>query len=213
MQKKRRNKKLVSLLLCMMLTVAMAFGTTGCNGKGNEENVAQAQESESAQAQENDATAAESVKEDEQEAEDSAEESADAQTEADVQTGTETETDADAQTSEDAQADDGAQADAQELGEGETEFTFSVVDQDGNESQFVIHTDKETVGEALLELGLIAGDESEYGLYVKTVNGITADYDVDKTYWAFYVNGEYAEKGVDSTPVTAGDNYSFKVEK
>ena len=59
------------------------------------------------------------------------------------------------------------------LGEGETQFTFDVVDQEGNETQFEIHTDKETVGEALLELGLIAGEEGDYGLYVKTVNGIT----------------------------------------
>ena len=86
------------------------------------------------------------------------------------------------------------------------------MDQEGNETAFEIHTDKETVGEALLELGLIAGDESEYGLYVKTVNGITADYDKDGVYWAFYVNGEYAQTGVDSTSITEGDSYSFKVE-
>lgn len=99
------------------------------------------------------------------------------------------------------------------LGEGQTEFAFTVVDKDGNETVFEIHTDKETVGEALLELGLIAGEDSEYGLYVKTVNGITADYNTDGVYWAFYVNGEYATSGVDTTPVTEGDSYSFKVEK
>ena len=99
------------------------------------------------------------------------------------------------------------------LGEGQTEFTFTVVDKDGNETEFEIHTYKETVGEELLELNLIAGEESEYGLYVKTVNGITADYNTDGVYWAFYVNGEYATSGVDTTPVTAGDSYSFKVEK
>lgn len=98
------------------------------------------------------------------------------------------------------------------LGEGSTKFTFTVVDKDGTETQFEIHTDKETVGEALLELSLIEGDESEYGLYVKTVGGITADYDKDGVYWAFYINGEYAPTGVDSTPVTEGENYSFKVE-
>lgn len=103
-------------------------------------------------------------------------------------------------------------ADGSVLGEGKTQFHFSVVDQDGKETTFEIHTDKETVGEALLELGLIAGDESEYGLYVKTVNGITADYDKDGVYWAFYVNGEYAQTGVDSTTITEGDSYSFKVE-
>ena len=108
---------------------------------------------------------------------------------------------------------DGVFADGSDLGEGNTEFTLTVTDKDGTESSFTIHTDKENVGDALTETGIIAGEEGYYGLYVKTVNGVTADYDVDQTYWAFYINGEYASTGVDSTPVTAGDTYSFKVEK
>lgn len=104
-------------------------------------------------------------------------------------------------------------SDSTVLGEGETSFMFTVTDKDGNEEQFEIHTDKTIVGEALLDLGLIAGEDGEYGLYVKTVNGITADYDVDGTYWAFYVDGEYASSGVDTTNITAGATYSFKVEK
>ncbi len=103
--------------------------------------------------------------------------------------------------------------DGSNLGEGNIEFTLTVTDKDGAESSFTIHTDQENVGDALTEIGIIAGDESDYGLYVKTVNGITADYDTDQTYWAFYINGKYASTGVDSTPVTAGDTYSFKVEK
>lgn len=106
-----------------------------------------------------------------------------------------------------------AAAQTKVLGEGQTKFAFTVVDKDGNETAFEIHTDKEMVGEALTELNLIAGDESEYGLYVKTVNGITADYDKDGVYWAFYVDGKYASSGVDTTPVTEGASYSFKVEK
>ena len=106
-------------------------------------------------------------------------------------------------------------AEAQEivLGDGSVKITVIVVDADGNETNFVVNTDKETVGDALLEQNLIEGEEGDYGLYVKTVNGITADYDTDKTYWAFYVNGEYASTGVDSTPVNEGDTYEFKVEK
>ena len=69
----------------------------------------------------------------------------------------------------------GAAESAKSLGEGSKEFAFTVTDRDGNETAFEIHTDKETVGEALLELDLIAGEESEYGLFVKTVNGITVD--------------------------------------
>ncbi|MBQ4069474.1 MAG: DUF4430 domain-containing protein [Lachnospiraceae bacterium] len=99
------------------------------------------------------------------------------------------------------------------LGEGNTKFAFTVVDKDGNETEFEINTDKETVGDALLEVELIEGEESEYGLYVKKVNGITADYDKDQTYWAFYVNGEYASSGVDTTTIENGAEYMFKVEK
>ena len=52
-------------------------------------------------------------------------------------------------------------------GEGETVFNFDVTDLEGNTTLFEIHTDKTIVGEALLELGIIEGDNSEYGLYVK----------------------------------------------
>lgn len=98
------------------------------------------------------------------------------------------------------------------LGEGATAFTFTVTDGDGNETAYEIHTDKQTVGEALQELGLIDGEESEYGLYVKTVNGITVDYDTDGKYWAFYVDGAYAQAGVDATEITPGSSYAFRVE-
>ncbi len=98
------------------------------------------------------------------------------------------------------------------LGEGETKFTFTVTDGDGKETAFEIHTDKDTVGDALLELQLIAGEDSQYGLFVKTVNGITVDYDKDGKYWAFYAGGEYASAGVDTTEIVEDTTYSFKVE-
>ena len=104
-------------------------------------------------------------------------------------------------------------ADGSVLGTGEKQFTFSVTDLDGSEVSYEIHTDAETVGDALMELELISGDQGEFGLYVKTVNGITADYDKNGTYWAFYVNGEYAMSGVDTTDIEEGATYAFKVEK
>lgn len=78
---------------------------------------------------------------------------------------------------------------------------------------FTINTDKDTVGAALLEHGLIDGEESQYGLYVKVVNGITADYDVDQSYWAFYIDGEYAMSGVDTTEITEGATYQLEYTK
>ena len=99
------------------------------------------------------------------------------------------------------------------MGEGATVFYFNVVDKDGNETKFEIHTDKTTVGEALLELGLIEGDMGDYGLYVKKVNGITAEYEVDGTYWAFYIGDDYGMTGVDMTDIEPGATYAFKVSK
>lgn len=95
----------------------------------------------------------------------------------------------------------------------EKTFTFQVIALDGETSTFTITTERALVGEALFDEGLIEGEEGAYGLYVKRVNGILADYDVDGTYWAFYINGAYGMTGVDTTPVEDGAIYAFKVEK
>lgn len=94
----------------------------------------------------------------------------------------------------------------------EKSFIFEVVDKDGNKTQTTIETNGKYVGEVLQELELIKGEEGPYGLYIKTVKGITADYEVDGTYWAFYINGEMAQTGVDLTEITDGATYSFRVE-
>ena len=94
-------------------------------------------------------------------------------------------------------------------GEGETSFYFNVTDLDGTVNKFLIKTDKATVGEALLEVGLITGDQSDYGLYVTSVNGVSADWSTENAYWAFYINSEYAQTGVDATDITAGATYEF----
>lgn len=144
----KRNKRIVTLLVAMMLVMALAL-TAGCGKKDNN----------------------------------------------------------DAVVSTETVFEDGAV-----LGEGSVEFALTVVNTAGEEVTLEIHTDKETVGEALLDLGVIAGEDSEYGLYVKTVNGETLDFDKDGKYWAFYINDEYAMTGVDATNVTDGDSYAFKAE-
>lgn len=92
-------------------------------------------------------------------------------------------------------------------------FTVVVTDLEGNETKFEYTSDAKTVGEALLNEGLIAGDDSEYGLMVTTVNGVTADWDADQTYWAFYIDGEYAMTGVDATDIVDGTTYGFTLTK
>ena len=148
--KMKRTKKALSLFLCMVLIVAMALFTTGCNDKAA--NMTEA-------LQESEGTA------------------------------------------------------VTVLGEGETEFHFGVYDLEGKETWFEIHTDEEMVGAALQAVELIEGDAGPYGLYVKMVNGITADYNKDKVYWAFYVNDDYATSGVDTTEIEEGAVYSFRLAK
>ena len=95
-----------------------------------------------------------------------------------------------------------------ELGEGAK--TVKVEVKAGEKSViFTIKTDKAVLGDALIEHGLIEGDQGQYGLYIKKVNGITADYDVDKHYWGFYKNGEYMMTGVDGTEFADNDSYEL----
>ena len=99
------------------------------------------------------------------------------------------------------------------VGQGAKTFPFTIVDKEGAETTITVQTDKQMVGEALQENGLIEGEEGAYGLYVKKVNGIPAEYEVDGTYWAFYVDGAYAITGVDVTEIQESSAYMMKVEK
>ena len=99
-----------------------------------------------------------------------------------------------------------------EFGKGSKTLVFEV-EAEGEKVTFTIKTDKKTVGEALLEHDLISGEEGPFGLYVKKVNGMTADYDVNQTYWAFYVDGEYAMTGVELTEINEESVYKFVYSK
>lgn len=101
--------------------------------------------------------------------------------------------------------------------QGSKEYILKVVDDNGETTEYTGHTDAEYLRGALEELEksddlTIEGEESDYGLFIDTVNGVTADYSKDKAYWALYVNGEYGNYGVDSQPVTDGDTYSLVYE-
>ena len=98
-------------------------------------------------------------------------------------------------------------------GLGDKTFVLQVIDGEGNEIAVAVSTDADTVGAALAELGIVAGEDSDFGLYVKTVNNVTADYDTDGSYWAFYIDGEYATTGVDSTEINEDAVYTLQVEK
>lgn len=98
---------------------------------------------------------------------------------------------------------------AEKLGEGDRQFYFTVTFPDGTVKAYDIATNETTVGAALAALDLAQGEQTQYGLFVKTIGGVRADYDLDHAYWAFYIDGEYAMTGVDGADITDGSVYAF----
>lgn len=95
------------------------------------------------------------------------------------------------------------------LGEGK-KTTIIEVKAGDKAVTFTIRSDAETVGDALKTHHLISGEEGAYGMYVKKVNGITADFDKDGYYWSFLKNGELMMTGVDSTTFSDGERFSLE---
>lgn len=99
-----------------------------------------------------------------------------------------------------------------EFGEGAKTVTVAVQVEE-HAIDLTLHTDKENLEEALLEHELISGDKGPYGLYVKVVNGITADYDIDRTYWSLCQGGIPMQTGVSETPISDGDRFELVYTK
>lgn len=92
--------------------------------------------------------------------------------------------------------------------EGVKSITFTVVHGDGTSKDFSIETSQEMLGAALLDEKLIEGDDGEYGLFVTTVDGETADSSRQQ-WWCLTAGGGTVTTGVDSTPIEDGGQYEF----
>jgi len=98
------------------------------------------------------------------------------------------------------------------LGQGATEIAVKVVFADESEKTFTVKTDKTNVGDALVEVGLISGEDGDYGWFITTIDGEYHKWEDDGKYWAFYIDGEYAMTGVSGTEIVAGTTYEFRAE-
>ena len=94
---------------------------------------------------------------------------------------------------------------------GTKKITVTVVYEDKSEKDFQITTSEDYLRGALEKEKLIAGDDSEYGLFVKTVDGVEIDSSKNQ-WWAFYLNDEMLTTGVDTTPVNDGDHFTIALE-
>ncbi len=99
-----------------------------------------------------------------------------------------------------------------ELGAGAKTVTVEVTAEEKT-VVFTLHTDAQTVGEALMEHNLVSGEQSAYGLYIKSVNGIEADYSKTQTYWGFNKDGASMQTGVDGAQLSDGEHYELVYTK
>lgn len=88
---------------------------------------------------------------------------------------------------------------------------FTVVVSEDDTRDFTISTEAATLQEALEQEGLIEGDESSYGLFVTTVDGVTAD-DSKQEWWCLTKDGEEWVNGVSTTEIADGDKYEFTLK-
>lgn len=92
--------------------------------------------------------------------------------------------------------------------EGDKTIAVAVIHGDGSRKDFSISTDAENLRAALEPEGLIQGQESEFGLYVLTVDGETADEDLQQ-WWCITKSGGQLMTGVDDTVIADGEQYEF----
>lgn len=98
-----------------------------------------------------------------------------------------------------------------EAQEGGKALEVTVVHGDESSKDFSFSTDAENLRTALEEQKLIEGTESEYGLFVTTVDGETAD-DTQQQWWCFSKDGEDLMTGVDDTMIADGEHYEITLK-
>ena len=93
---------------------------------------------------------------------------------------------------------------------GKKSITVEVTHLDGTTNTFEVKTDEEYLGPALENEKLVSGTDSEYGLFIDTVDGEYADAEKSQ-WWTFTVNGEFGDYGADQQPIADKDVYAFSV--
>ena len=90
-------------------------------------------------------------------------------------------------------------------------FTVIVVHSDGSEKSYVFGTNDDYLGPVLVEKGIAVESDSP-GLY-NTIDGETADWNVDQSYWSFYIGDEMAMYGMNDAVIHDGDVFKLVYTK
>ena len=93
--------------------------------------------------------------------------------------------------------------------EGSKTITVTVIQEGVEDKVFTIHTDAEFLRGALEQEKLVEGSESQYGLYVTTVDGVAVDESLRQWWCLNDGEGNMLDTGVDSTPIADGDAFQI----
>ena len=102
-----------------------------------------------------------------------------------------------------------AMANRPQTSAGEKTVTVTVVHADGTDKEFTYTTDAEYLGEVILAEALVEGVEGPYGLEIHTVDGESASWEENQSYWALFIGEEYATTGADGVVLTDGGVYKL----
>lgn len=92
--------------------------------------------------------------------------------------------------------------------QGAKALTITVVHGDGSEKVFDVHTDAEYLDAALLENEIVEDNQTEWGLYILTADGETAD-ESQEQWWCITKGGEMLMTGASETPIADGEAYEL----
>ena len=93
--------------------------------------------------------------------------------------------------------------------DGQKTITVTEVHKDGTSKDFTYKTQEEYLGPVLQSEGLVEGEMGEYGLFITAVDGETADYSVDQSWWMLCVGEESATTGADAVVIEDGGLYKL----
>lgn len=91
---------------------------------------------------------------------------------------------------------------------GDKTIVVEVVHGDQSVKEFTCQTDKEYLGQVLLDEKLVEGEQGQYGLFITVVDGEEARADQNQ-WWCVTKDGEMVETGADATPIADGDHFEL----
>ena len=89
-------------------------------------------------------------------------------------------------------------------------FTLQVVHADGTSLEKQITTRQVYLANALFDEKILSEEDAlQTGMYT-IVDGEEASWEKDQAYWGFYVNGQYAVEGMNTTEIEDGAVYKLE---